>query len=654
MMKLIQTIRQRLFPSHQPDEPTTTLDNGDSQQSSSTVIHIDSGGGSVIDGDVTIEGDGDFIGGNKIIYESKPDPKPNPSAATAPSPTPDFVGRTAELDRLTTLLTSGHSAAITALQGMGGIGKTALAQQLAAQLNQQQPAHFSGGIFWASLDSSSAESILREWAAYCGVELPQALTPNELQGRVRGALTLRQQKEGKLMAVLDDVRPEWEATAHLLRHCLPTGTPLLITTREQYLADALKAKVLPLYLLPIADGATLLSNIIQKPALLQDEALVHQLLELLGNLPLAIRLAATYIRNFSIKPSFTIAHFVDMLKEQALKPLDTQGAERGLIDTFFISYGALTPQQQHLFGLASIYSPPLLTLENIAGLLSSEHALDSETLEAELDGLVNMALLDWHKEISGRYVLHPLLGQYAYDRLKESMDDVRTIHAQAARFLYDKVNGDHGIPEEVLAEVDQWEKAEMWVQMARRADALEGRLSRQGYWPEIDQRLTNALGRLDLLDDDERIKLQSSLTLSRGIIADRRAEWDKAITYYEQSLHIDKQVGDSHGMAQTYNNLGLVYKAKGEWDKAITYYEQSLQTKEQVGDSHGMAFTRTNIGILLLEQNQQAQARQLFAQAFLVFDQMGAPEVETAWTGLVQACDSAEAANEYLAEMVAG
>ncbi len=36
------------------------------------------------------------------------------------------------------------------------------------------------------------------------------------------------------------------------------------------------------------------------------------------------------------------------------------------------------------------------------------------------------------------------------------------------------------------------------------------------------------------------------------------------------------QVGDVHGMAQTYANLGSVYYRQGEWDRAIDYYEKAL------------------------------------------------------------------------------
>ena len=51
--------------------------------------------------------------------------------ATPPAPPAHFTGREADLEKFTQLLTSGASVAITALHGMGGIGKTSLAQKLA-------------------------------------------------------------------------------------------------------------------------------------------------------------------------------------------------------------------------------------------------------------------------------------------------------------------------------------------------------------------------------------------------------------------------------------------------------------------------------------------------------------------------------------------
>ena len=86
---------------------------------------------------------------------------------TAPAPPEHFVGREGELARLAGALTRAERPqAITALQGSGGIGKTALAQMLAAQLQD----HFRGGVFWADLAGAGGDPLplLAGWARLCG------------------------------------------------------------------------------------------------------------------------------------------------------------------------------------------------------------------------------------------------------------------------------------------------------------------------------------------------------------------------------------------------------------------------------------------------------------------------------------------------------
>jgi tetratricopeptide (TPR) repeat protein len=98
--------------------------------------------------------------------------------------------------------------------------------------------------------------------------------------------------------------------------------------------------------------------------------------------------------------------------------------------------------------------------------------------------------------------------------------------------------------------------------------------------------------------------------------------------------------------------LGLVYADKGEWDRAIEFYENALQTMERVGDIHGMASTWANLGLLYEQQRRDEQAAQHFARALLVFDKMGAPEAQQVGSWLVDLLGSAEKAQEYLEEFL--
>ncbi|MEM7032273.1 MAG: helix-turn-helix domain-containing protein, partial [Chloroflexota bacterium] len=89
---------------------------------------------------------------------------------TMPVPTPHFIGRQEDLDILKRRLLDGPVATRTALQGMGGIGKTALALQLSHDLDD----FFSGGIFWAAMATykGSPRPILRSWVRLCGHDFP--------------------------------------------------------------------------------------------------------------------------------------------------------------------------------------------------------------------------------------------------------------------------------------------------------------------------------------------------------------------------------------------------------------------------------------------------------------------------------------------------
>ena len=108
-----------------------------------------------------------------------------------------------------------------------------------------------------------------------------------------------------------------------------------------------------------------------------------------------------------------------------------------------------------------------------------------------------------------------------------------------------------------------------------------------------------------------------------GLVYKSKGEWERAIEFYQKDLEISEKLGDRHGMAQTFNNLGLVYQSKGEWDRAIEFYQKSLELKEKLGDRHGMALTWGNLGHVLFEKGETKEAIRLVALAVMVLHQIG-------------------------------
>ncbi len=117
-------------------------------------------------------------------------PAPRAYAAAPPSPPAHFVGREPQIAALTKALSeSDKPQAITALQGMGGIGKSALAAKLAAELHDELP----GGVFWADLPANNGDPmpVLGAWARICGHNVSSLLDPSARANEVRGMLAGR-------------------------------------------------------------------------------------------------------------------------------------------------------------------------------------------------------------------------------------------------------------------------------------------------------------------------------------------------------------------------------------------------------------------------------------------------------------------------------
>jgi len=169
-------------------------------------------------------------------------------------PIAHFVGRRAELEELAAALTSGKSVAIAALQGMGGIGKTALALQLANDLKEKYP----GGVLWARLGQRpDVYGILGRWAEAAGGSVAEV---TDLAVRAEAVRTLLAQRD-TILAVLDDVW-DYESANLLIRQALPANTMVLLTTRNADLAKRLDCRVKRLDVLPEDEALALIVELV--------------------------------------------------------------------------------------------------------------------------------------------------------------------------------------------------------------------------------------------------------------------------------------------------------------------------------------------------------------------------------------------------------
>ena len=180
--------------------------------------------------------DGEMAG---MLVHKRPLPPPTESAPAlqvpfqAPELVAHFHGRSREIREVAGLLQAAGSPPVVSLVGMGGIGKSSVAIQLAHDLRDQ----FADGVLWADAAHSEPASIAARWASAYGYDF------HSLPNLAQRLAALRQVlAEKQALIVLDDV-----TVAARVKPLLPENGrfAILLTTRSADIAAALGADIVP-------------------------------------------------------------------------------------------------------------------------------------------------------------------------------------------------------------------------------------------------------------------------------------------------------------------------------------------------------------------------------------------------------------------------
>lgn len=128
---------------------------------------------------------------------------------------------------------------------------------------------------------------------------------------------------------------------------------------------------------------------------------------------------------------------------------------------------------------------------------------------------------------------------------------------------------------------------------------------------------------MESLDISEQLNDQKSISMnvnSLGNLYTDMGDYDKAKFFYLKGLKIDQAIGDDEGMASAYVNIGNVYNKKGQVAKAIEYLLKSLKIQEQIGSVYGMGLCYINIGEVYQQQGDLTSAMENYEQSLQYFD----------------------------------
>jgi tetratricopeptide (TPR) repeat protein/transcriptional regulator with XRE-family HTH domain len=493
-----------------------------------------------------------------------------------PPDTAAFTGRSAELDRITAAVASvarvGGVVAVGAIDGMPGVGKTALAVRVAHLLSDRFPgrqlfidlhAHTPGR------EPVEPQDALAGLLTAAGVE-PRFL-PADLDGR---ASMWRDRMAGqRALLVLDNASSSLQVAP-----LLPGGGDcLVLVTSRRHLAD-LPGLVVPVMLdvLPVDQAAEMFTRLAPRAA--DDPAGVGEVVRLAGFLPLAVSLLA---RVFARHPSWTLADLAADTRASLL----TVTAEHGSIAAAFeLSYRHLNPAQQRLFRLLGLH-PGGAVDGYAAAALADVSPAEAGGL---LDGLHREGLLT--ETGYRRYGMHDLLRRYARER---AAADPGTDPDGVLGRLFDYYQHTAALAQDRLA------------LQTRPGSAPAG--SAPAAPPVLDDRQALAWTRaerdslLACLDHVTRAGQHArviALTAALAELLRRDGPWAEAITRHGTALDSARQVGDRPGQAAALSNLGAVRCQMGDFGGATADLEEALASYRVLGGRLGQANALCELGIV--------------------------------------------------------
>jgi tetratricopeptide (TPR) repeat protein len=550
-----------------------------------------------------------------------------------------FLGRDDDLVEIEEAINSGDGrAAISALHGMRGVGKTTLAAAYAERHRSDYRA-----TWWIRAETEPA---MRADLFGLGVQLGWVAADFPEEAAVNAVLDRLRDEGDDILLVYDNAIGPNEVGKYLPRG----GKAHIILTSNAPNWNRVAAPV-EIEAWPTDVGADFL---IASTGRVAERDAASALSEALGGLPLAHEQAAAYcerigvglaeyLRRFATTPASMLANPDDMSRDygytvsRAFSLAIEEASKRHPAAESLIAYAALLapePIPLYLFleGREEFAEPFSLSIKD-SGLDEAVAALrafalvDRESIVDERDPSASTDCIR----------LHRLVRQVAATRRDaEARVQMRDELLEVVSEVY---------PHRVYNDPDAWLKA-------RRVDAIAIALAEEansegaglvgilnglgayrrealGAYAEARPYLERALAISEKALGPEHPDTARSLS-NLGLLLQAQGDLAGARPYYERTLEImEKTRGPEHpDTGGGHNNLGFLLRAQGDLAGARSHYERALAIGEKaLGAEHpNTAASLNNLGFLLRAQGDLAGARPYYERALAINEKVLGPE----------------------------
>ncbi|MFD4670908.1 BTAD domain-containing putative transcriptional regulator [Lentzea sp. NPDC058450] len=504
---------------------------------------------------------------------------------------PHFVGRRDELLRLTEMVDArpGEPVLISAINGIGGVGKTVLAVRWAHQLAD----HFPDGQLYVNLrgfdlraDPLDPVVAAREFLTALGVpaqELPRS--DDAVIAAYRSMLAKR-----RVLVVLDNAR-----NVEQVRPLLPggSGSLVVVTSRNRLSGLVVREGAHPVALDVMDERAAtdLLTERIGAARVAAEPEAVSRLVERCAGLPLALGIVAA-------RASYgdSLEALADELEAERLGALDIDDPATGIAAVFSWSLRSVSESAAGLFVALGAHPGPEFTVEAAASLA----AVPPAQARRAVDELVAGSLVT--RTGTGRFTLHDLLRDYAAARFGElpPQEQAGARHRMFDHYLHTALAGNRlaepravwtplapPSPDAVVLRMPDVATARNWILLEHRvvlgvlrdmvaagADDLVWRLAytlhltllREGLVAELEAAELLALEAARRRDD---VFGRQRMHRALGAVNIAKQTYPEAEAHLVAALRCEQEMGDVTGQANVSRGLAHVYEETGQHDRAL-------------------------------------------------------------------------------------
>ncbi|MER5733756.1 BTAD domain-containing putative transcriptional regulator [Streptomyces sp. NPDC002138] len=558
--------------------------------------------------------------------------------AQLPADISDFTGRRDQVQDLYQALTAParSSLAVVSVTGMGGIGKSTLALQVAHQAKPD----FPGGQLYADLRGNGLEpadpgAVLGSFLTALGVPGPGM--PASTEDR---SLLFRTTLDGRrILVVLDNARDPAQ-----IRPLLPGSADCgVIVTSRAVLAGLSTTIRRDLDVFDTAEAIALLRAIVGADRIGEEPEAAAELVALCGHLPLAVRIVAARL---AARPRWRVATMTGRLADERLRIGELRAGDLAVAAVFELGYRQLTRAQARAFRLLAP-----VTRQGI-GTAAAAAALGLDAYDAEelLEALVDAAMLEAPRP--GHYRYHDLVRSFALQLVGSEQpgpeeaegDDGAAALGRLLDFLLDgscsafqmMVPGDPvgailgGRPESgprfaTLAEARTWvtdefdcaaNAAALAAQSSAGADPRSLRtagdllvaLSPFGQDIPYLQLATTARKVADAaaVRGDDQAEARARFVCGNAALQNTRLA--EAELHTRLATEACGRAGDEVILRQILNDRGLIAQWQRRFTDAVVFYDRALELARRLGHRSGELTTELNAAQARLRSGRPADA----------------------------------------------